>query len=98
MNKKVFFNVFGKKVQIIRDDLALSKQDLHGLYIPSQYKIFYNGSEKEEAIKTLIHELVHAVCHITGLKQTSLSDDIEEIIAENISQAIVENLVIKMKR
>ncbi len=46
---------------------------------------------------TLLHELTHAVFNEGGLDQTSISDDIQEVIAEQIARALIANFNIQPK-
>ena len=41
--------------------------------------------------RALLHELVHAVFFRTGLDQTSIDDDLQEVICENIANCIGES-------
>lgn len=97
-NKKMIFNIFGKKIKV-KLEKNISSHGLEGLYSPKEKQILYAQHEDEkELMKTLIHEIGHAVWHITGLSQTSISHDVQEIICENISQAVVDNLSVKFKK
>ena len=54
-----------------------------------------NECKKDYALymKVLIHELSHAVFEEAALHQTSIHPDIEEIIVEQIANAVYDNLL-----
>jgi len=72
--------------------LDLSKTDYDGQFVPTKNCIEIDSTildEKHDG--TLLHELIHAVTHNTGLIHTSISTDMWEIIAHEISEAISKN-------
>lgn len=93
--------VFGKKIKFeIVDGLAKA----HGVYawfIPDKWKIQIDKKAHEgnhdEFVATIIHEFCHTVFLRCGLKQ-AVGHDLEEVIIENISRALVENFSIKPKK
>ena len=95
--KKFSLNVFGKKVEV-KVLKGLREQGVEGLFIPAKWSILVNLEQsKEDAVKTLLHELTHAMIHRTGINQ-SLSHDLEEVIAENVSTVICENFNLVLKK
>ncbi len=88
--------VFGKKIKItlvdeLKDDEGL---DLEGEYNP-------NNSEIKLAVcnhQTLCHELFHCVLNRTGVRQSNLSPELEEVIVENIATFITETFNLRFKR
>lgn len=93
-NKTV--NILGQKVKIVEMDLEGS---LLGFY---KYKEQYIAIEEKEdshspnKLNTLIHEMTHAVFHRSGVTQ-ALSNELEEVICENIATMIIENFDLKLK-
>lgn len=89
-------NILGQKVKIIEMDLEGS---LLGFY---KYKEQFIALEEKEdchtpdKMNTLIHECVHAVFHRSGVTQ-ALSNELEEVICENIATMIIENFDLKLK-
>lgn len=48
-------------------------------------------------LRTFIHEFIHAVAFGSAIHQTSMSDDLMEIICEQVSIAMDKNDLIKKK-
>lgn len=48
-------------------------------------------------LQTLLHEFGHCVLHEAALDETSVADDVQEIIVEQIAKALVNNFEIKPK-
>ena len=93
--------VFGQDVKIKLMTDFPNKQELMGLFDPRDLTIHLNienHNSKAEIMHTLIHEIVHAVCFRVGLKQTSLPQDLEELMAENISTQLTEIFDIRFKK
>ena len=63
-------------------------------------KIIYLDRSLVKADKeaTLLHEIFHAIIYEVGLHQTSLEDDVEELIVENISMFMLDTFNIRLKR
>ena len=53
--------------------------------------------EGDELLQTDLHEFFHAVNERLGFIQTSISEDLWEIIVDNYARALVENYEIKPK-
>lgn len=87
--------VFGKKISIQR--APLSSQGILGFYSPHENKVVICTSLSGEAYyATLIHELMHCVFVRAGLAQ-SIRTEVEEIVCEQVSIAILENFKIKQR-
>lgn len=89
-----FLAIFGQKVRVEKADLEAGIGGLshaNGLIqISSQLK----GREVDQV---LLHELVHSVFFRLSIYQ-NVTLDTEEMIAEGISKAIVENFELKVKK
>jgi hypothetical protein len=83
-------NIFGKKVTFHYFKNAELDQ-LDGFFDPVEFKIHINKKSPDK-MPIYLHEIIHCVLHRVGLNQTSLTSDLQEIIAENISCFLVENL------
>lgn len=91
------FKVFGANYKLRTTDL--NGIESHGMCCTDKKMIIINKDEKgDELVKTLMHELVHAIWHETGLNQTSIHQDVQEIIAENVSNCFFQNFDIKLKK
>jgi hypothetical protein len=94
---KKHLKVFGQKVKIrFVVNLMHNNRFVWGLYSYDEKTIFLADQLKEKkniAVyqETLFHELIHAAFHILGYSQTSLSSDLEELIAENVSKVVLSN-------
>jgi len=90
--KSFNLDVFGKKVKT-----KVTKINDLGLFVPMTWQILISeGQTKDDAVKTLIHELTHAMIHRTGINQ-SLAHELEEVICENVSTVICENFNLTLK-
>ena len=58
----------------------------------------HEGLKGDAFFITLIHEIGHAVWDATGLNETSIPHDIQEIIVDNFAKGLVQNLDIKLKK
>ena len=90
-------DIFGKKFKVVTD-LTLLEQGYEG-FVNLESLVITIGYKRSDPnfMSTLIHELVHTVLFRTGVMQTSISLDLQEIICENISQALVENFKIRQR-
>jgi len=96
--KSFYLNVFGAKIPVKVVKNFMHTTGNHGLYYPISKEVcIAEDQTKEEAIHTLIHELVHAVFARAGLNQ-AVEDKIEEIVAEQVGTVITENFNLSLKR
>lgn len=80
----------------------ITEQQLSGYLNLETFEIFIDASfaqkEKEnEFWHVLIHEIVHAAWFRSGIYQTKLSHDVEEIVCEVLSVVFNENFSLKLK-
>lgn len=69
-----------------------------GEFCPTTWMIKIKKSlPPDERLHTLIHEIGHAVVMRTGLKQSELSHDVEEVLVENIATSIMENFEVHFR-
>jgi Zn-dependent peptidase ImmA (M78 family) len=93
---KKSFNVFGKHVPIVRTRNLANDTGALGLFHRDKFfiEIDHKLHGKNQNL-TLCHELIHAVIQRAGAYQAGLSEDLEEILCEQISVAICENFDLK---
>lgn len=94
-------DIFGKKIPVV------FKKDLKdddgtkacGLYC-FENDIIYLDSDlpKKLMIESLYHECFHALMERIGLNQTSISEDVKEIICESFAKFVDENFEPRKKR
>lgn len=85
-------NVFGMEIKIEKKDDLMVNEGCRGILYPSQCQMFLDKSlPPADELHTIIHEMVHAVIFRTGIDQTKISEDLEEILCENVATAVVEN-------
>ena len=96
-------NVFGEKIKIkFAPNLYHNGKPVWGLYSYNEKTIFIEemltkkGNEVQY-FETLIHELIHAMSHVLSYHQTSLTGDMEELIADNVSKMILSTFDISEK-
>ena len=54
--------------------------------------------DKSERPLIFLHEIFHAILYEVGVHETSINDDIEEIIVGNLSEYVMENFTLNLKR
>jgi Zn-dependent peptidase ImmA (M78 family) len=60
--------------------------------------IYINNNLSNDLIKrTLIHECFHAVMFECGIHCAKISEDLEEIIVENLSNFLIDSFIIRNK-
>ena len=72
----------------------INLEGLYGCFLPNEGIIYINKSlNDEQQLRTLLHELTHAIVHRSGLRFTlSWSEDLEEILCEAMANTIYEIL------
>ena len=89
--------LFGTKVKI--KQINLDGTGVAGYYQHEKRLIALSHRLKgEELALTLAHEIVHATVAILGLNQCQLSMDLEEMLCENIPQAIFAAFKVTLPR
>lgn len=96
-------NIFGKKVRVLKKSQLSADADteleIAGYYDPVSSVIAIHEKLVGDAFfHTLVHEIAHAVMHRTGVMQSRISPDIQEVLCENIATAITENFTLKQKK
>ena len=90
----MILNVFGLKVPIKKKSNLTIDTGWSGYYDPIETIIYIDSEIKDgsqEYFQTLIHELFHCIVRRTGLLQTKMHEEVEEIICEQVAVAICEN-------
>jgi hypothetical protein len=92
------FNVFGKNIKVKKvKNLCINKQAL-ATYSHTTKSIEVDTTLRgKELIHTYMHELIHATVDRLGLHNTQLSHDLEEVLADNIPEMILENFNVTIK-
>lgn len=92
------FFVFGKACKVKKVKNLTIDKGATASFSGDDFSITYCDSVKDvKLLHALIHELIHATCDRLGLENTSLTDDVEEIFADNIPEVLLENFDIKVK-
>lgn len=101
MKIKKSYNVFGQPIKMNLKKGPLTDEygrQLAGFFDPQKNTILVDNSlPEDQLIKTIIHELGHALLFRLGLPQTSLPHDLHELIVEGYSNFIYEEFVEKKK-
>ena len=91
--------IFGQMIRVLKEHDLTETQGARGLCFQDKKLIFIDSDlTGDEYLQTLLHEVVHAVIQRTGIHESGLTDEVEEIICDNVATAIVENFKIKIKR
>lgn len=88
-----FLIVFGQKIKVETVELEAG---VGGLSHSSGLIQLSNQLKKKELDQVLLHEMVHSIFFRLSIYQ-NVSLDTEEIIAEAISKAIIENFELKVR-
>lgn len=86
-------DVFGKLIQIIHVDMEESMGEYDSQTLTIKIK---KGLQISDEISTDLHEFLHAVFDRIGVSAI-ISNDLEEIIAHCVSEALCENYDIEPK-
>ena len=89
-----FFRIFGQKVLVEYADLDPT---IGGLSYAKGLIQINSKLPKSQVRQVLLHEFFHSVIGRTSLDQR-IGIDLEEILVEMLSKAIVENFDIKIKK
>lgn len=93
---KKHLTIFGKHVPIVRTKDLLKTHEAFAMFHRDKFFIEIDHSLKGNIYYiSLIHELIHSVVQRSGVYQAGLSHELEEVLAEQISVAIVENFKLK---
>lgn len=86
--------IFGKDFPLTFKNLK--PLDLEGRFTGEEIEID-SSLEGDDSLQTEIHEFFHAVNERLGFIQTSISEDLWEIIIDNYARALIENYEVKPK-
>ena len=88
------FEVFGKKYKVMKEkDL-----DSDGAFYPDTKTIKVKTCIKGRNLThTYLHEIFHAFVDRLNLESANLSPDLEEMIADNFPEVLLDNFEIKIK-
>ena len=94
--KKFNLTILGQKIPVlVTKDIDNS---FAGLYNFKEKKIYIQeGQTRNDAVMTLMHEMFHALSHRAGISQV-ISNEMEEVLAEQISIMIHENFNLTLKK
>lgn len=87
---KKYITVFGLKTEIIYQELDDSLNAV-AIYEPSTNRIILDPRSKT-TFQDFCHEIFHLFWYRTGMRQYVIDPNVEEIIAENFSILMLENL------
>lgn len=90
------FDVLGKKIKVIFRDMTEEAICGHYLYMDNIIEV-NTAMNRETQEVTLIHELVHAVMYRSGVTNTKISSDTEEVICDQVAKVITENFKLVKK-
>lgn len=95
----MILHIFGEEIKVNEVEHLMINQGLYGYYKPHDKEIYIDKSLKGyKKDQTLLHEMIHATLDVLGFVNTTLSHDVEEMIAENISKAILKNSQVKWNK
>lgn len=92
------FNISGQEVSVKEDDLLEYGESI-GEYRPMDKEIIIEKSlHRDDHLWTLLHEFFHAVYHINHFGQTSINDDVQELLIEHFVKALIDNFEVGIKK
>lgn len=87
--------VYGKDLKITQKKIMIMNETLlSGCFYPETFTV----EIADKTHTTLLHELIHALFFRIGLRQAGLSEELEELIAENISVFMDETYDLRFKK
>lgn len=92
--------ILGQKIKV---SLVDGLKDKDGTPIDGAYRSEKNIIEIESKLKgkefnhAFIHEYCHAIIDIIGAHNCEISDDLEEIIVDNIGRSISDNFILRFR-
>jgi uncharacterized protein YjaZ len=89
-----FLAIFGQKIKV---EKSILDPGIGGLSHAKGLIQISSQLKKDEVTQVLLHEMVHSIFFRLSIYQ-NVSLDMEEMIAEGISKAIVENFELKPKK
>jgi len=96
---KKTLKIMGQKWSIEIVDNLIDIGECDGTTIKDGKKILLDKSLKGNELKqVLLHEFFHAVWVESGLDQTTISKDLEEIIVEQMSQALLNSFNVSFRK
>lgn len=92
------FTISGKSVPVFRKHQCAQDDDLLGCYdIIEKHIIIGEEVSGQEYLKTLLHEFLHAVFYLNHFGQTSIGDDVQELLIEHFVENLIDNFDIRPK-
>ena len=93
------WTILGEEWEIIESDNIPCPTDPAGLCRPAKKVIYVKKTQPhEEKMSTLLHELFHALFSELSFENTSLTDDMEELIVDHIARFVTKCFRLKIKR
>ena len=88
----MILNVFGIRVVVTPKEGLMTEHGCRGIYYPGSGKLIHDPLLKgKDKLQCILHEVIHSVICRVGIDQAKMSHDLEEILCESISVAMVEN-------
>ena len=90
--------IFGSKWTISANQ-EISDHGFAGLCHKGKQTIEISSSHKDKnsTLHTLVHEMMHAMCTRVGIDQ-AISNEMEEMLSENVATMMVENFELKFRK
>lgn len=94
--KNTSINVLGRNIKVVYKEI----DDRYcGLYFNDEGLIEINKKlSKDKAKETLMHEIIHAIFFRSGLDQTGVGHDVQEIICDQVAKVLCENFNFTKKK
>ncbi len=100
MNKRKKFCVLGQDVTVEYSEAPLvdeNNRQLAGFFDIKKNHIVVHDETDKDTMKTLIHELVHALIYRSGVAQI-ITVEAQEILCESLSHFIYENFDMRRQK
>lgn len=95
MKKNYTLNILGRKIKVVFKKLD---ERYCGLYYDKEGLIEINTDMDESKTNiSILHEVLHSIFFRSGLDQTNIGHDLQEIICDQFAKAICENFTLKRK-
>lgn len=89
-------NVFGEDVKIVskKNIVNENNEPCDAAYCAKTKTI----SIEDMTYHTIVHELFHAMTHLTGVDQTDISQNLKEVLAQNTATLMTKVFDLRFKR
>ena len=100
LKKKSYYNILGREVKVFYEQqMPDHLQNNLGYFDPNTFTIhLVKHAIKKEELRTLYHEIFHAILERVGVTRTATSHDAHEVIVEAFANFMMDQKDLPKKR